>query len=119
MTESRELTLVVDGRLDERMVERALEAAAEGSQAERIRNGLEAVFEIVELYPEEAREALWRLKAEWTALERLESCLAMDRWQATMALGAAIQVARTELASPAPDLRARLPELLRWLEGDW
>jgi hypothetical protein len=30
-------------------------------------------------------------------------------------MGAAIQVARSELSSPAPQLRRRLPEMLEWL----
>jgi hypothetical protein len=119
MAESRELTLVVAGRLDERLVERALEAAAESPPEERVRNGLDAMIDIVELDPDEAREALWTLQGERGALERLESCLDLGGRKATLALGAAIQLARAELSSPDPDLRSRTPELLRWLEGSW
>jgi hypothetical protein len=36
-----------------------------------------------------------------------------------MALGGAIQLASTELASASPDLGSRMPELMRWLEGTW
>ncbi len=119
MAESRELTLVIDGRLDERLVERALEAAAEGAHEDRIRNGLDAVIDIAELDPNEAREALWTLQGDQATLERLESCLEIGGKRATMAIGAAIQLARAELTAPDPDLRGRMPELLRWLEGDW
>lgn len=119
MTESRELTLVADGGLDERLVERALEAAAEGAREERVRNGLDAMIDIAELDPDEAREALWTLQGERVALERLESCLDLGGRRATLALGAAIHLARAELSSPEPDLRSRAPELLRWLEGNW
>lgn len=119
MTESRELALVVDGRLDERLVERALEAAGEGPREDRVRNGLDAVIDIAELDPDEAREALWMLQGDQATLERLESCLGMGSGQATLALGGAIHLARAELASADPDLRGRTPELLRWLEGAW
>lgn len=119
MTESRELALVVDGRLDERLVERALKAAGEGAQEDRIRNGLDAVIDIAELDPEEAREALWMLQGDQVTLERLESCLGMGSGRATLALGGAIQLARAELSTADPDLRSRVPELLRWLEWEW
>jgi predicted exporter len=119
MTESRELTLVVDGRLDERLVERAFEAAAEGPRGARIRNGLEAAIDAAETDPDGAREALWTLRRDRVTLERLERCLDGDPERATLALGAAIQLAHAELASRDPDLRSRMPELLRWLEGDW
>jgi hypothetical protein len=119
MTEGRELAAVVDGRLDERMVERALEAAAAAAPAERIRNAVETVIEIVEAEPEAAREALLALRGDPLALKRLEAGLDMDPERATLAVGAAVQLAVTEMAGPAPDLRSRTEELLRWLEGDW
>ncbi len=43
----------------------------------------------------------------------------MSPAQATLALGATIELARTELGTPEPDLRSRMPELLGWLEGQW
>jgi hypothetical protein len=119
MTEGRESTLVADGRLGERLLERVLEAAAQGPPKERIRNGLEAAIELVELDPEAARRELWALRSDRATLERLERCLGGRPERATLALGAAIQLGRSELASPEPDLRSRVPELLRWLEGDW
>lgn len=119
MTESREPAAVLDSPLDERLVERVLEAAAEGSRGERIRDGLEAVVDSAEIDPEGTREALWALRRDRATQERLEGCLSGSAERATLALGAAIQLARSELASPTPDLRGRVPELLRWLEGDW
>jgi len=119
MTEGRELAAVVDGRLDERMVERALEAAAAGPPAERIRNAVETAIEIAEANPEEAREALSALRGDPAALRRLEAGLDLAPERATLAVGAVIQLAVAELAAPAPDLRGRTEELLRWLEGDW
>jgi hypothetical protein len=119
MGEGREATLVVDGRLDEGLVERAFEAAGVGPLPERIRNGLEAVFDVAERDPEAALEALWTLRGDRATLERLERCLGGSAERATLAVGAAIQVATAELSSAVPDLRGRMPELLRWLEGDW
>lgn len=119
MRESRESTSVVEAGLDRRLLERVLEAAAGCPPRDRIRAGLEAAIDIAELDPEAAREALWTLCADRGALERLERCLDAETERATLALGAAIHLARAELASPAPDLRARVPELLRWLEGSW
>lgn len=119
MSEGRELATVVDGRLDERLVERALEAAAAGPPAERIRNAVETAIDIVESDPEAAREALAALRGDPAALERLEAGLEMSPERATLAVGGAIQLALTELASPVPDLRGRTEELLRWLEGAW
>jgi hypothetical protein len=119
MAESREIGSVVEGRLDERLVERALEAASGGSEGERVRSGVETMVEIAEADPAAALEALWRLRYDRAALERLEACLGVSPERATLAVGAAIQLARAELASPAPNLRSRIPELMRWLEGDW
>jgi hypothetical protein len=52
-------------------------------------------------------------------MERLEAHLSLSTKRAILALGAAIQLADAELASPDPDLRSRAPELLYWLEGAW
>jgi len=119
MTEGREVAAVVDGRLDERMVERALQAAAAGPAAERIRNAVETAIEIAEAEPEAAREALSALRGDPVSLKRLEAGLDLDPERATLAVGAAVQLAVTELDSPEPDLRGRTEELLRWLEGGW
>lgn len=120
MTESTETVLLVEGRLDEGLVERAI-AAAEGEpfSEHRIRAGLEAVVACAEADPRAARAALWKLRSDHATLARLEACLGGSRERATFALGAAIQLAAAELASPTPDLRRRLPELGRWLQGDW
>lgn len=110
---------VVEDRLDERLVERMLEAAAAGPPAERIRDAVETAIDIAEADPAGAREALWSLRGDCTALECLESGLEMSPERATMAIGAAIQVLEAELASPDPNLRDRTEELVRWLEGAW
>jgi len=119
MTESRGTTAVVEGRLDERLVERALEAAGEAAPGDRIREAVEVVVDAAELDPDGVSEALWSLRSNRDAVERLETGLGMSPVRATLALGAAIQLARGELASARPDLRGRIPELLDWLEGKW
>ena len=119
MGEGRELAAVLDGSLDVRLVERVL-GAAEGVPAEeRIRAGVEEVVEIAKADPEGTREALWALRGDAVALERLEKGLGLGPERATLALGAAIQLVSAELSSAEPDLRSRVPELLRWLEGGW
>jgi len=117
MTEGRAVAGVVDGRLDEQLVERALEAASEAPPEDRIREAVETVVDISELDPAGTRAALWSLRSDRDAIERLEASLGMSPVRATLALGAAIELARTELGSPEPDLRSRIPELLGWLEG--
>lgn len=113
------VTLVIDGRLDERIVEKAFEAAAEGSYRERIRNALEAAIDAAEADPERAREALWTLRNDEATVDRLLQCMNCSPERATLALGAAFQIAHAELASADPDLRSRVPELLDWLEAEW
>lgn len=88
---------------------------AVGRSPEPLRAGVEAIVAIAELRPEDAREALWRLQGDWKTLRLLESHLGGGSTEATLRLGAAIQLARAELASPRPQLRRRLPELLEWL----
>lgn len=120
MTEGREPTLVVDGRLDERLVERAFEAAETVAPEDRVRTALEAAIDLVESSdPRGAREALWALRGSPIALKRLEACLDLEPERATLALGAAIQLASAELGSADPDLRGRSAEILQWLEGGW
>lgn len=120
MVESTETVLPIEGRLDEGLIEQAI-AAAEGEtfSEDRVRAGLEAVVACAEADPDAARAALWELRGDHATLARLEACLGGSRESATLALGAAIQLAAAELASPAPDLRRRLPELARWLERAW
>jgi hypothetical protein len=119
MTEGREPTFVVDGRLDERLVEGVLEAVDAGPPDERIRSALEAAIELAEIDPEGTREALLALRGRPVALKRLESCLEMSPERATLALGASMQLFWAELSLPSPDLRGRAAEILRWLEGTW
>lgn len=119
MTEGRELSAVLDGRLDERLAAQVLEAAADARPGEEVHDAVERVVEIAETDPEGTREALWVLRGNATALAGVEDVLGLSPGRATLALGGAIQIVSTELASDDPDLRSRIPELLRWLEGAW
>jgi hypothetical protein len=119
MTEGRAASATVEDYLDGELVDRVLGAAVEAPPGARIREAVEMSIEIAELDREGARAALWEMRADPATMERLESCLGMSPERATLALGAAIQLAGAELASQRPDLRGRTEELLRWLEGDW
>jgi hypothetical protein len=81
------------------------------------REALEELVELSEADPEKARQALWRLQGDWPQLERLERQVGGEPEQAALRVGAAIHMARAELALPAPRLRQRLPELMELLEG--
>ena len=119
MTEGRGVTAVVDGQLDKRLVEKTLEAVSDAPPEDRIREAVETIVDFAELDPTGTRAALWSLRANRDAVERLEASLGMSPDRATFALGATIELARGELGTPAPDLRSRMPELLGWLEGEW
>jgi hypothetical protein len=106
--ESREALAAVEGECTYAGV-----AAADGMAS--LRANLEAIVELSEGDPAAARQALWRLQADWPALERIERQVGGEPEQAALRLGAAIHLARAELASPAPQLRERLPELLELL----
>jgi hypothetical protein len=109
----------LEERLSGRFVERVIAAAEEEPEEDRLQAGLEAAVAFAEADPGEARAALCELRGDPEALARLERCLGAGGEGATLALGAAIQLAVSELASPAPDLRSHIPELMRWLESDW
>jgi hypothetical protein len=119
MAESTDTALLAEGRLDDELVERAIAAAAERPWEERASAVLEQIVARAEVDPGAARSTLSRLRGDHAALARLEACLGGRSERATLALGAAIQLAVSELSSPAPDLRSRLPELTRWLERRW
>lgn len=119
MEEGTRTALLVEGRLDEEIVERATSAASEAPLDDRVIAGLEAVVDIAETDPAATRSALSHLRGDPAMLARLESCLDGSEERATFALGAALQLALTELASPAPDLRSRIPGMERWLKGEW
>lgn len=119
MREDTGVVLLIDGHVDEQLIEQAFEAAAEGPYQERVRKLLEITIAFAEADPERAREALWMLRDEEAMIERLVGCMECSPERATLALGAAFQIAHAELASAKPDLRSRVPELLRWLEGEW
>jgi hypothetical protein len=119
MTERRELTVAVERRLDEELIEPAIEAGAEVPRTERIRKGVETAVEVAEMNLDRAREALWDFRQDRATLERVEAQLGGSSERATLAMGAAIQLFASELSSSTPDLRGRIPELLRWLQGEW
>jgi hypothetical protein len=110
---------VVEDRFDEQEAQRMIASAASRPPKDRVRDAVERVIDLAEADPGGARQALWSLRGDCVSLERLEAGLAMSPERATLAVGAAIQLAAAELASPAPDLRGRTDELLRWLEGAW
>lgn len=119
MTEGRELAAVLDGRVDDQLVDQVVEAAADAPKGDAVHDAVMRVVEIAERDPDATREALWALRGDAGALANLEQGLPLSPSKATLALGSAIQLASTELASAEPDLRGRLPELMRWLEGTW
>jgi hypothetical protein len=105
--------------LDEEIVKRVIASTEEASPDDRIRVGLEAAIEVAETDHAAARSALLELRADHDRLAQLEVWLGGRPDRATFGLGAAIQIADTELDSAAPDLQGLMPVLLRWLEGDW
>jgi hypothetical protein len=111
--ESREALLVVPDACYPDAVAQVFEAADHSDDP--VRAGAEAIVAMAELNPDGARAALWRLQTDWTTLNRLEGYVGGEPTQAALRIGAAIQLARAELASPAPQLRQRLPELMEWL----
>jgi hypothetical protein len=119
MREGTRTALLEEGWLDEGFVKQAGAAAEEAPPEDRVRVGLEAVIAEAETDPAAARSALHELRADHRRLARFEAWLGGDPDRTTFGLGAAIQLADTELASASPDLDRLTPELLRWLEGDW
>lgn len=119
MREGTKTALLVEERLDEVFVKRASAAAAEAPPECRVRAGLEVLIGTAETDPAAARSALRELRTDHLRLGRLEAWLGGDPDRATFGLGAAIQIADTELASATPDLEGLVPDLLRWLEGEW
>jgi len=119
VSDGREVTAVLDGRVEERLVDRVLEAAEFAAPGEQIPDVVAKAVEIAELDPEGTREALLTLRGDAEALRQLEEGLDLSPDRATLALGGAIQLACGELASDDPDLGSRAPELVRWLEGAW
>lgn len=116
MGESREALAVVEGACPRGGAAGVMEAAS--ATPDPMRTSLEAVVALSEEDAEAARQALWRLQADWVALEQLERQIGGDPVQAALRVGAAIQLARAELASPAPHLRDRVPELMNLLGAD-
>ena len=119
MREGTRTALLAEGCSEEGFVKRVIAAVEEAPPDERVRTGLEAAIALAETDPAAARAALRELRGDHVTLRRLESLVEGNEEEATLALGAAIQVALSELDSPVPDLRDRLPELTRWLERDW
>lgn len=119
MREGTRTVPLVEGQLAEEIVKRAVDATEEASSEDRVRAGLEAVIAVAETDPAAARSALRDFRYDHERLARVEAWLGGDPARATFGLGAAIQLADTELGDPLPDLGALAPQLLRWLEGDW
>jgi hypothetical protein len=117
--EGTRTVLLVEGPLDEGIVKRAIALIEAAAPEDRVQAGLEAMIAIAETDPVAARSALRELRADAARLDRIEAWLGGDPTRATFGLGAAIQLVDSELASPLPDLRSLMPELLCWLEGDW
>jgi hypothetical protein len=111
--ESRETPLIVSDSCYPDALARVFAAAAESP--EPVQTCVEALVRMSEPDPKAARAALWRLQADWKTLRRLERGLGGDPTQAALRIGATIHLARAELASPAPQLRRRLPEMMEWL----
>jgi hypothetical protein len=119
MREGTKTALLEEERLDEGIIERAIAVAETAPPADRVRTGLEVAVAEAESDPAAARAALHELRADHRRLGELEAWLGGDPDRATFGLGAAIQIADAELAAPNPDLASLVPELARWLEGDW
>ena len=119
MREGTRTALLAKEPQDEGIVKRAIAAAEQAPPEEQVRAGLEAVVAVAETDPAAARSALRGFRTDQARLSRLEAWLGGDPDRATFGLGAAIQLVDTELASAVPDLQSLVPELLRWLEGDW
>jgi hypothetical protein len=119
MREGTRTALLEKGQLDEETVKRAVAATAGAPPEDRVRAGLEALIDLAETDPAAARAALHELRTDHLSLAQIEAWLGGDPDRATFGLGAAIQLANTELASATPDLERLIPELLTWLEGKW
>jgi hypothetical protein len=111
---SREALLIVSDAYYPDAVARA--TAAADNSSEPVLAAIEAAVAMAEVNPEAARVALWRLQTDWKTLALMEERLGGEPTQAALKIGAAIHLARTELASPSPQLRQRLiPEMMEWL----
>lgn len=119
MSEGTKTVSPIKGRLDEQIAKRMIAAVEEAPSENRVSAGLEAMIEMAESDPAAARSALHELRSDHLRLSRIEAWLGGDPDRTTFGLGAAIQLVDAELASPTPDLGGHIPELLRWLEGDW
>jgi hypothetical protein len=119
MREGTRTALLVEEHLDEGIVKRATAAVEEAPPEDRVRIGLEALVELAETDLAAARSALHEFRTDPVRLAQVEAWLGGDPDRATFGLGAAIQLVDTELTSASPDLDGLVPNLLRWLEGDW
>jgi hypothetical protein len=117
--EGTKIALLEKGRLDEGIVKRAEVATEEAPPESRVRAGLEVLIAMAETDPTAARSALLEFRTDHLRQSRLEAWLGGDPQRATFGLGAAIQLVDAELSSASPNLEALIPDLLRWLEGEW
>ena len=119
MREGTRTALLVEEQPDEGIVKRVAAVIEEAEPEDRVRAGLEAVIAFAEADPVAARSALLELRTDHDRLTQIEAWLDGSPERVTFGLGAAMQLADTELASPVPDLQDLMPELLHWLEGNW
>jgi hypothetical protein len=119
VTEGRELAAVLDGQFNDQIASQVVQVATDAPAGDEVQEALMRIVDIADHDPDGARKALWVLRGDAGALEGLEHGLGLSPSRATLALGGAIQLASTELASAKPNLRNRVPELMRWLEGSW
>ncbi len=119
MREGTKTALLDIGRLDEEIVKRATAAVEEAPPEHRARAGLEALIDVAEIDPVAARSALREFRTDHLRLGQVEAWLGGDPDRTTFGLGAAIQLVDAELSRDEPDLHQLVPDLLRWLEGDW
>lgn len=115
MGEGRDMLLVSADRCYADSVEEAIEAH-DLSDEDPIRDGIAVAVEMAASDPEAARKILWRLQGDWRTLERLQERLGGEPTRAALQIGGAIQLARSELTSPSPQLDRILPEVLAWLK---
>lgn len=115
----RTLSVVVDNCYPE-AVARAREAA--DVAPDPVLAAIETAVTMAEHDPEGARTALWRLQADWETLQELEDRLLEARlgWEpipAALRIGAVIQMVRSELAAPSPQLHRLIPQMMEWLDS--
>ena len=117
MGEGRNALLVPTDQCYNNSVEQTLDVY-DNSPVDPFRASLETATELAETDPEGARVALWKLQSDWATLERLQEILGGEPTRAALQIGAVLHLVRAELASPEPQLRELIPEILYWIGRD-